>query len=68
MATFSERLLQLRKDKGLSQEAVAKEVGITSRTYQRYESGEREAAISTLTRIANFYEVSIDYLVGRTDA
>lgn len=68
MATFSGRLLQLRKSKGLSQESVAKEAGITSRTYQRYESGEREPVVSVLIRMADLYGVSIDYLVGRADA
>ena len=38
-----------------------------SRTYQYYESGEREPTLSTLIRMADFYGVSIDYLAGRTD-
>jgi len=67
MATFSERILSLREEKKLSQAAVAKETGITTRTYQRYEAGEREPMISTLIRIADLYAVSIDYLVGRSD-
>ena len=67
MSTFSERLLTLREDKKLSQAAVAKETGITTRTYQRYEAGEREPMVSALVRIADFYGVSMDYLAGRTD-
>ena len=47
---------------------AAKAVGITSRTYQHYESGEREATVSTLIRMADYFGVSIDYLVGRTDS
>ena len=67
MSTFSERLLTLREDKKLSQAAVAKETGITTRTYQRSEAGEREPMVSALVRIADFYGVSMDYLAGRTD-
>lgn len=66
MATFSERLLLLRNEKKFTQAAVAKATGITSRTYQRYEAGEREATVSALIRMADFYGVSIDYLVGRS--
>ena len=67
MATFSERILALRTEKKLSQAAAAEAVGITTRTCQRYEAGEREASISTLIRMADFYGVTIDYLVGRSD-
>lgn len=64
MATFSERILLLREEKKLSQAAAAAEIGITSRTYQRYEAGEREPVVSTLIRMAEFFGVSTDYLVG----
>lgn len=67
MSIFSERILALRDERKLSQVALAKEVGITSRTYQRYEAGEREPLMSTLVRMADFYGVSMDYLAGRTD-
>ncbi len=67
MATFSERILLLREERKLSQAAVAAEMGITSRTYQRYESGEREPVVSTLIRMAKFFRVSTDYLAGISD-
>lgn len=67
MATFSERILLLREEKKLSQAAAAAEIGITSRTYQRYESGEREPVVSTLIRMAKFFRVSTDYLAGISD-
>ena len=67
MSIFSERILALRDERKLSQAALVKEVGITSRTYQRYEAGEREPLMSTLVRMADFYGVSMDYLAGRTD-
>lgn len=62
-----ERLLQLRTEKQVSQTIVASNTGIASRTYQRYEQGEREPDASTLVALANYFDVSIDYLVGRTD-
>ena len=68
MASFAERLLILREGKNVPQTTAAKAIGITSRTYQRYENGEREATVSTLIRMADYFGVSIDYLVGRTDS
>lgn len=65
MSVFSERLVMLREKKGLSQAAVAKEFGLAHRTYQYYEYAEREPQLSTLIKIADFYGVTLDYLVGR---
>ena len=59
MATFAERLLTLRNQKKVSQTVAAN---------QRYENGEREASVSTLIRMADYFGVTIDYLVGRSDA
>lgn len=67
MANLSERMLMLRKSKGLKQEEAAKLSGLTAHTYRRYETGEREPAVSALWKLADFYGVSMDYLVGRTD-
>ncbi len=67
MSAFSERLLALRAEKKLSQADVAGETGITTRTYQRYEAGEREPGVSTLIRMADLYGVTADYLIGRSD-
>ena len=67
MLKLSEHLLMLRHEKGLKQEDAAKEMGIAYRSYRRYEVGEREPDASTLVRMADFYGVTIDYLVGRTD-
>ena len=64
---FSDRLIQLRKEKKISQSAIAKEIGVSSRTYQDYEYGVREPQLSILCRIADFYYVSLDYLAGRSD-
>lgn len=67
MSIFSERLIQLRKDNGLSQIALAKEIGVSSRVYQTYEYGKSEPGMSKLVRIADVFGVSLDYLTGRTD-
>ena len=67
MSIFSDRLIQLRKNKGLSQIAVSKEIGVSSRVYQTYEYGKSEPGMSKLVSIADFFDVSLDYLTGRTD-
>lgn len=68
MKIFAERLLLLRKQRHLKQTDVAKALGISISAYCRYEYGEREPVISVLIRMADFYGVSTDYLVGRADA
>lgn len=67
MATFPERLQELKIKRHVMQKDVAAAIGVPLRTYQRYEYGEREPQLSTLIRIADFYGVSLDYLAGRTD-
>lgn len=64
---LSERLKQCRKEKGLTQIQVAIYCDITEHAYQNYELMTREPKLEILIRIADFYGVSIDYLVGRTD-
>lgn len=64
---LSERLKQLRTERGLSQKDLAKKIEISDRNYQRYEYGEREPVASVLVAIANFYNISLDYLVGRSN-
>ena len=67
MSNLPERMLALRKEKKLTQEAASEQSGIVLRTYSRYEKGEREPTVSIAWKLADFYNVSIDYLVGRTD-
>lgn len=62
-----ERLKQLREEKDISQEDLSKIINITTRSYQRYEKGEREPSLTTLKNIATFYNVTLDYLVGLTN-
>ena len=63
---FSERIRQLRGEKGMTQAAVAADVGLSARGYQDLELGAMPKG-DTLLAIAEFYGVSIDWLMGRTD-
>jgi len=60
------RLKELRKAKGMTQNEVAKVIGYSSLSYARYEKGERKPDINTLCKLADYFEVSVDYLIGRT--
>ena len=59
------KLRELREQKGVTQKEVANAVGCTPTVYSRYEREEREPDIDTLCRLANYFEVSLDYLVER---
>ena len=59
-----EQLKKLRKERGLNQSALAKELDISVSAYGNYELGQREPSIENLTKLADFYGVSIDYLIG----
>lgn len=61
------RLKELRKKKGISQQRLATDLNTTQNTISRYETGEREPGIDDLTKIADYFNVSVDYLLGRTD-
>ena len=64
---FSMRLKELRKSRKLNQVDLGKIAGITSKQIQRYESGESEPRLSVLVRLSDYFDVSLDYLVGRSD-
>lgn len=61
------RLKELRKEKRLTQLKVAMDLNLSQNTISRYETGEREASYNELIKIADYFNVSIDYLLGRTD-
>ena len=61
------RLKQLRTARGVSQVRLAMELSVSQHTISRYETGEREADYAMLIRIADYFDVSIDYLLERTD-
>ena len=61
------RLRELRKKKRLSQLKLAMDLNMNQNSISRYETGEREADYATLISFAEYFDVSIDYLLGRTD-
>ena len=67
MKKFSERLKELRQEKNLTQKQLANELAVTIPTLSHWECGYQEPNISQLIMLANYFEVSVDYLVGNTD-
>jgi len=61
------RLKELRKKKNISQLRLATELNTTQNTISRYETGEREPGIDELIKIADYFNISVDYLIGRTE-
>lgn len=64
---FSTRLKELRIDRKLKQSDIADDLGITDQAISNYELGKREPRIPDLILIADYFHVTIDYLVGRSD-
>lgn len=64
---FGKRLKGLRERENLSREALAKKIGISYWSLSKYETGNREPDIDTLQKIADFFDVTLDYLTGRSD-
>lgn len=64
---FSERLKKLRKNTKLTQEKFADKFGIPRTTYSGYETGKSEPDLATITILADYFDVSIDFLTGRTE-
>lgn len=64
---FAERLNELRKNKGLNQTELAKELNVAKQTVSNWENGNRNPDNDMLIKIANYFEVSLDYLLGRTE-
>lgn len=62
-----ERIRALREDKDLSQTQISEKIGITQRAYSYYETGDRMIPPEILCALADFHNVSVDYLLGRTD-
>ena len=62
-----ERIRDLREDNDLTQEFVGKILNVSQRTYSRYENAERAIPIEILSKLADFYKTSVDYLIGRTN-
>ena len=65
--TFAERLTDLQQRKNVTKQDVYTAVGLSRVAYDRYEKGEREPTAPLLIALADYFDVSLDYLVGRTD-
>ena len=61
------RLKKLRKARGISQLKLAMDLNTNQNTISRYETGEREPGITELIALADYFDISIDYLLERTD-
>lgn len=61
------RLRELREQRHISQVFLGMELGMSQNTISRYETGAREADYETLLAFADYFNVSVDYLLGRTD-
>ena len=64
---FNERLKNERKSQKLTQQFVAAEIGISVRAYQQYEQGLYEPNIEKLIQLADLFDVTVDFLIGRVD-
>lgn len=67
MKRFNERLRELREDNNLTQSKLAQELNIDQRSISFYEIGKYEPNLDTLIKIATFFHVSTDYLLGLTN-
>ncbi len=61
------RLREIREDKDLTQAAIANVLGMRQQQYSKYELGIRSIPIEKLDILADYYQTSVDYLIGRTD-
>lgn len=64
---FSAHLEQLRKERGLTLNVLASEIGISNQAISLMEKGKRSPSFEVLCALADFFDVSLDYLVGRSD-
>lgn len=64
---FRERLRGLRNRRGITQNTAAEKIGLTGTGYRNYELGTRRPTFEILSQLADFYDVSADYLLGRSD-
>ena len=67
MKIFQERLIEQRKLNKVTQRQLAEYLQIAQPSYIRYENGSAEPNLETLVKIADYFDVSVDYLLGRTE-
>ena len=64
---YFRRIYDLREDRDIKQKAVADYLGMNPTVYRRYEKGTRTIPVEAVIKLADYYKVSTDYLLGRTD-
>lgn len=64
---FASRILALRKDKGISQQALAEHLGVSFHQVSKMETGQRGASLEVACALADYFDVSLDFLTGRGD-
>ena len=67
MAQFVDRLHELRERQKVTQRQTAEAIGTREQNYQRYERGVQQPTLPVLIALADYFDVSLDYLVGRSD-
>lgn len=67
MKLFGERLKELRTGKGLTQKQLAAVMNVSGNAVHAWESDKQEPSLAMLVRLADYFELSTDYLLGRTD-
>ena len=67
MKIFQERLIEQRKLNNMTQRQMAEHLGIAQPSYIRYENGSAEPTLEALVKIAELFDVSVDYLLGRKE-
>ena len=64
---FPKRLMKLREERNLTKTYMGKLIGITRQAYSKYEEGKSEPDMKTIAKLASFFEVNAEYLMGETD-
>ena len=67
MESFSERLIELRKERGISQAKLAAEIGVSCGIICYWETGRSDPSGHNIVKLSDFFGVTADYLLGRTD-
>ncbi len=67
MVSFKERLKELRSERGVSQQELGKLLNMSKMAISHWENGHNEPCIAQLILLAEYFEVSVDYLIGKTD-
>lgn len=68
MDIFSRRIKELRLAKGLTLKDISLAIGMSLMAYAHYEHGDREPSVDTIRKLCDIFDVSADYLIGRTDS